>query len=365
MLRVGAGGVHRHLVRPPGALDRLPVDVLRPGPALRGAQHERGPARPLGDTVLPGAALNLVDLGDDRVQRLRHRLVHGLRVVALHEVRVVAVALDQCLKFRMRDPRGHRRVRDLVPVEVQDRQDRPVGHRIEELVGVPGGGQRPGLRLAVADHAGHDQVRVVEGRAERVRQGVPEFTALVDGTRRLRCHVRRDAAREGELLEKPPHPGHVLGDRRVPLGVSALKVSVGDKARPAVPGTGDIDDVEVPVSDHPVQVGVDQVQSWRGTPVPEQSRLHVLRQQFLGEQRIVEQVDLPDRQVVSGTPPGVDQLEFGRCQRPGLRRGHAGPLSRTKIRTQNVSGFHLKDPRPARQAGRPILVLATRTAYVR
>lgn len=51
---------------------------------------------------------------------------------------------------------------------------------VEELVRVPGRGERPRLRLAVADDAGHQEVRVVEGGAVRVRQGVAQLAALVD-----------------------------------------------------------------------------------------------------------------------------------------------------------------------------------------
>ncbi|GIW07487.1 MAG: hypothetical protein KatS3mg060_2292 [Dehalococcoidia bacterium] len=45
---------------------------------------------------------------------------------------------------------------------------------------MPARGERAGLRLAVAHHAGHDQVRVVEGGAEGVRERVAELAALVD-----------------------------------------------------------------------------------------------------------------------------------------------------------------------------------------
>ncbi len=51
---------------------------------------------------------------------------------------------------------------DLVTVQMEDRQDGPVADRIQELVRMPGGRKRAGLGLAVADHAGDDQVRVVE-----------------------------------------------------------------------------------------------------------------------------------------------------------------------------------------------------------
>src|SRR3546814_18892483 len=71
-----------------------------------------------------------------------------------------------------------------------------------DLVRVPGGGQRTGLRLAVTDDAGDHDVRVVERRSEGVGQRVAELSALVDRTRHLRRDVARDAAGDGELPEQ-------------------------------------------------------------------------------------------------------------------------------------------------------------------
>ncbi len=47
---------------------------------------------------------------------------------------------------------------------------------------------------------------------------------------------------------------------------------------------------------------VDEVQARRGAPVPEQPRLDVLEGEWLTQQRIVIQIDLPHRQIVGCTP---------------------------------------------------------------
>jgi hypothetical protein len=62
---------------------------------------------------------------------------------------------------------------------MQDREHHAVSDGIEELVGMPARGEWPGLRLAVADNAGDDQVGVVVGRTVRVRNRVSQFTTLV------------------------------------------------------------------------------------------------------------------------------------------------------------------------------------------
>ena len=62
--------------------------------------------------------------------------------------------------------------------------------------------------------------------------------------------------------------------------------------------------------DDPVQVDVDEVESGRRSPVAQKSWLDVLGPQRLAKQGIVEQVDLPDRQVVGGSPVRVELSEL-------------------------------------------------------
>ena len=88
------------------------------------------------------------------------------------------------------------RIGDLVTVEMEDRQDRAIMHRIEKLVRMPRGGERSCLGLAVADDAGHDQVGIIKGRAIGVHQRLTEFAALMYRSRRFRRGMARDAARE-------------------------------------------------------------------------------------------------------------------------------------------------------------------------
>ena len=327
VLRVIPRRGDRDLVRPPRPLHRLPVHDLGPGPALGRLQDDGRPGRAGQVAVLPGPALDGADLAGHHVHGGGQLLVHQLGIIALHRVRRVPVAAQQRLQLLMRDPGQHCRVGDLVPVQVQDRQHRPVPGRVEELIRVPAGSQRPGLGLAVADHARHEQVRVVERRPVGVHERVPELAALMDGARRLRRHVRGDAAGEGELPEQPGHPRGVLGNARVDLAVGSLEVGVRHHARAAVPRPGDVDDVQVLVPDHPVEVCVDQVQTRRRAPVPEQPRLDLLGPQRLGQQRVFpQQVNLPHGQVIRRAPPGIERVKLTASQRFQLSLGHGKPL---------------------------------------
>ena len=218
-----------------------------------------------------------------------------------------AVALEEREQLALRDPGEHGRVRDLVPVQVQDRQHGAVAARVEELVRVPARGERPGLGLAVADDAGDEQVGVVERGAEGVHERVAELAALVDRARRLRGGVARDPAGEGELAEELAETVLARADAGEELAVGALQVRVRDIRRPAVAGAVDEDRVQVALLDRPVQVGVDEVQPRDGAEVAEQPRLHVLGRERLAQERVVEQVDLADGEVVRRAPVRVEE----------------------------------------------------------
>jgi hypothetical protein len=197
---------------------------------------------------------------------------------------------------------------------VQYGQDGTVGHRVEELVGMPARGQRTGLGLTVPDHAHHQQVGIVECRSECVDQRVAEFPALVDRTGCLRCDVTGNSAWEGELAKERTNAILVPSDGRVDLAVGAVQIGVGHQPRTAVAGSGHVERIEVPVFDRSIHVCVQQVEPWRGAPVAQETGFDVLGQERFTQQRIVEQVDLPHRQVVRSPPIPVDQVELLRAQ---------------------------------------------------
>ena len=220
-VRVRAHG-DRHLMGPPAVLHRQSVHLLGACPALGGAQHDHGPAGTLGFAGFPGLPLDALDLTDRRVENGRHLLVHGHGVAALHKVGLPAAAKEEALHLLMAHAGEDGGVGDLEAVEVQNGQHRTVGNGVDELVAVPRGGQRAGFRLAVAHHAGGDQIGVIRHRAEGVGQGVAQLTALVDRAGGLRCYVAGNTAGEGEALKELLHSLLIPGDIGIHLRVAAV-----------------------------------------------------------------------------------------------------------------------------------------------
>ena len=120
--------------------------------AALGERAGRGIRSDLGDAVV----------GD--VDRVGHAGVHGHRVLAVEpagdEQRLVAVAAQEVDELRLGDAGEQGRVRDLEAVQVQDRQHRAVGHRVEERV-----------RRASSRRAGRSRPRRRRSRTRRRARG--------------------------------------------------------------------------------------------------------------------------------------------------------------------------------------------------
>ena len=149
----------------------------------------------------------------------------------------------------------------------------------------------------------------------------------MDRARSLGCGVARYPARKGELPEEPAEPVLAQADLRIDLAVGAFEVGVRHDPRATVAWTGHVNRVQATPADRAVQVRVDQVQARGRAEVAEQPWLHVLRLERLAQERVVEKVDLSDREVVGGPPVRVDpaQLLGGKRVR-GLGRERHGQL---------------------------------------
>ena len=202
--------------------------------------------------------------------------------------------MEEVGQFLAADAVKHGRIGDLVAVQVQYRQHCAIAHRIDELVGMPAGGQCAGFGFAVADHAGNDQVGIVEGCAVCVRKAVTKLAAFMNRPRYLRRDVARYAIGPGKLAKQSAQSFGIARDGRIVLGIGAFQISVGDDAGTAMAGADDVHHVQVMLANQPVQVDIQQVQAGGSAPVTEQARLDIGQRKRRGQQRIVLQVNLAD-----------------------------------------------------------------------
>ncbi len=191
---------------------------------------------------------------------------------------------------------------------------------------MPGRRQRAGLGLTVPDHAGHQQIRIVQRGAVGVRQRVAQFAPFVQGTRRLRRHMAGHAAGRGELREQPVHARLVPADIGIELAVAALQPGVRQHRGCAVARPPDADRRPAPRPDDPVEMGVDQVEAGARPPVPEQPGFDVRRFERRAQQRIRPQVELSGGQIAGGAPVCLQRVQLGGAER-GAVVGPAWPAA--------------------------------------
>jgi hypothetical protein len=77
-----------------------------------------------------------------------------------------------------------------------------------------------------------------------------------------------------------------------------------------VPGTADVDHVQVVFLDRPVEMDIEEVQPRCRPPMPQEPWLHVPEGKRLLEKGVVVQVDLADGKIVGRPPVGVHPGEL-------------------------------------------------------
>ena len=277
------GTRQRHLMRAPGVLGLLAVDLLGAGPALGRAEHNHGVGRAdhglaCGGLGLRGC-LDVTDLIEDLLKQGSETRMNACVALVVKagdkEVRLIAHALKELGELLIGHAGKDGGVGDLVTVEVQDRQDDAVGCRVHELVGLPRGRERTGLGLAIAHHGHGQQARVVHNGAVGVAERVAELAALVDGTGRLGRKVARDAAGIGELAEELLQAGLVIGDVGANLAVGAVEQRLSSTGGATVTRAHQEDSILVVVGDQSIDVTEQEVDAGRGAPVANQAVLNV------------------------------------------------------------------------------------------
>ncbi len=319
MLWILTDRCQRDLVRAECAFDGDAIHFLGAGPSLGRAKDNHGPDGLFLEAVLASLLLNSTNLVIAIFKRLSEELMDDFGIIALDKVGVVATAYIKSLQVCVAGASLGGWPRDFVSIEMKDRQDGTVSDRIDEVDRLPASFQWTGLGLAISDNAGHNQVWIVEGRAECMNQRIAKLSAFVHGIRHVRAAVAGHATRSRELAEHEPQAVFIVRDLRVNLGVRAFEVGAGIERRAPVSRTRDVDDVRIMLFDQPVQMNVDKVLAWRCSPVTEQPGLDLLCLERRAKQGIVKEVDLADAKIVSSAPVAIHLVQhLGRERSLGL-----------------------------------------------
>src|SRR5260370_3588677 len=128
---------------------------------------------------------------------------------------------------------------------MQDRQHSAIMYGIQELVRVTARGEGAGLGFSVANYTGHNKVWIIQCSPVCMQNRIPQFTTFVDRARSFWRHVAGNPIRPGKLPEESLHSVTILFDVWINLSVRPLKICVGHDSGTAVPGSDDVDHVEI------------------------------------------------------------------------------------------------------------------------
>ncbi len=138
-------------------------------------------------------------------------------------VRMIAHAAEELVALLVGDARKYRRIRNLIAVEVQDRQNNAVGERVHELIGLPRGGKRACLCLAIADDSNCEQGRIGKHSSISMGKRIAELASLMDRTRGFRCKVARYTTWIRKAAEELLQPHLVVCNKRIPFAVRSIE----------------------------------------------------------------------------------------------------------------------------------------------
>src|SRR3984957_14643463 len=131
---------------------------------------------------------------------------------------------------------------------------------------MPGGCKRTGLRLAIAHGDGDNEIGIIERRSISMRDGVAKLAAFVNRTRRFWGAVRTDSSGKRELPEKLKQ---ACFDRTLDgkdFREVGFEIAIGKCGGRSMTGAGDVYNIQVVVSDEPLQTNPNQRLAGIGSP---------------------------------------------------------------------------------------------------
>ena len=178
--------------------------------------------------------------------------MHLHRIIACHEVNIVAMAREQLVNPVILFTPQHGGTRNLVPIQMQNGQHGPITHRVQKINALPGAFERSSLCFPIPNHGCDDHIWIVESCAKGVGQDVAQFASFVNGARRGHTDVAGNTSRGRELAEQAAYPIIVLCDLRINLRVGPFQVHIRDNRRSTVPWPCQVDHIGILIPDESI-----------------------------------------------------------------------------------------------------------------
>src|SRR6266516_5653836 len=210
---------------------------------------------------------SLLNAADFVIGPVQSSVERGIQIFSSCENRLVAVPCKQGQQFFIGHGAVDGGIGDFIAIQVQDGQDRAGFGRIKKLVAMPGGSGRSGLRLAIADDAGHNQIGIIHGSAKGGRQRIAQFSSFVNGSWNTRIEVTWKSAGPGKAAHKFFNPDAIERQVWIEFTECSFYIKVCQVCGSSMPRTRDQKQINVVALDEMIEVSIDQVDARAGPPV--------------------------------------------------------------------------------------------------
>src|SRR6266566_5455109 len=144
---------------------------------------------------------------------------------------------------------------------MQNGQDGPITHRVQEVDALPGAFKWSRLGFPISNHSRDDHIGIVESGAKGVGQDIAQLASFVNGARRGHADVAGDPSRGRELAKQATYPLFVLGDFRIDLRVGPFQVYIGEDRRSTVSWPCQVDHIDILILDESIQMDVNEAET--------------------------------------------------------------------------------------------------------
>src|SRR5207245_7918794 len=102
-----------------------------------------------------------------------------------------------------------------------------------------------------------------------------------------RAAVAPHSSGRREFAEERPHSRQILSHFRMHLRIGPFEITLGDKSRPAVAGTRNINDAGAFFLDEAIQMHVNKILARRCAPMSQEARLDMLGLERLLQELVI------------------------------------------------------------------------------
>ena len=196
---------------------------------------------------------------------------------SVNNARLITVAAKERHQFVITHSAKNSRCRNLITVEVKNRQYYAIFARVKQLIEMPSASRRPGLGFAVTNQTSYRQIRIIHRRTITSAERVTKFTALENHARRLGIRMTRKTVRPAKFAAQFANTIQVSLHRRIKISKRTFQKQISLQCWEAMPRPQYKHHVLIMLLGRVAEMRVSKVNTWPASPVSENPRFDIVK----------------------------------------------------------------------------------------